>query len=80
MKLLHGFRPTTFLVQNLNLPMLLSKNGLSDIGHQAIGRTRKRTFMQDRLTATGLLPSSQRPLFRLQHGPYEEPLHSMMLR
>ncbi len=47
MKLLHGFRPTPFLLQDLKLPMLLIENGLFGIEHQAIGRTHKSTSMQD---------------------------------
>ncbi len=46
MKLLHGFRPTPFLLQDLKLPMLLIENGLFGIEHQAIGRTHKSTSMQ----------------------------------
>ena len=47
MKLLHGFRPTPFLLQDLKLPMLLIENGLFGIEHQAIGRTHESTSMQD---------------------------------
>lgn len=52
MKLLHGFRPTPFLLQDLKLPMLLIENGLFGIEHQAIGRTHKSTSMQDNCDST----------------------------
>lgn len=52
MKLLHGFRPTAFLLQDLKLPMLLIENGLFGIEHQAIGRTHKSTSMQDNCDST----------------------------
>lgn len=52
MKLLHGFRPTSFLLQDLKLPMLLIENGLFGIEHQAIGRTHKSTSMQDNCELT----------------------------
>jgi hypothetical protein len=47
MKLLHGFRPATFQLQSLKLPVLLVENGLFGIEHQAIGRTHNSTSMQD---------------------------------
>jgi hypothetical protein len=47
MKLLHSFRPTTFLLQNLKLPVLLIEDGLFRIKHQAIGRTHNSTSIQD---------------------------------
>ena len=47
MKLLHGFRPTAFFLQDLKLPMLLIENGLFGIKHQAIGRSHKNTSMKD---------------------------------
>ncbi len=47
MKLLHGFRPTAFLLQNLKFPMLLIENGLFGIEHQTIGRAHKYTSMED---------------------------------
>ena len=47
MKLLHSLWPTTFLLQDLKLPMLLIENGLFGIEHQAIGRTHKSTSMED---------------------------------
>ena len=46
MKLLHGFRPTPFLLQDLKFPMLLIENRLFGIEHQAIGRTHKSTSMK----------------------------------
>ena len=52
MKLLHGFRPTPFLLQDLKFPMLLIENGLFGIEHQAIGRTQKSTSMQDYCDST----------------------------
>lgn len=47
MKLLHGFGPTTFLLQDLKLSVLLIEDGLFGIEHQAIGRTHKSTSMED---------------------------------
>ncbi len=52
MKLLHSLWPTTFLLQDLKLPMLLIENGLFGIEHQAIGRTHKSTSMQDNCDST----------------------------
>lgn len=52
MKLLHGFRPTPFLLQDLKFPMLLIENGLFGIEHQAIGRTHKSTSIQDNCDST----------------------------
>ena len=33
MKLVHGFRPATFLLQDLKFPMLVIQNGLFGIKH-----------------------------------------------
>ena len=52
MKLLHGFRPTPFLLQDLKFPMLLIENRLFGIEHQAIGRTHKSTSIQDNCDST----------------------------
>ena len=47
MKLLHSFRPATFRLQGLKLPVLFVENGLFGIEHQAIGRIHDGTSMQD---------------------------------
>ena len=47
MELLHGFRPTAFLLQDLKFSMLLIEDGLFGIEHQAIGRTHKSTSMEN---------------------------------
>ncbi len=66
MKLLHGFRPSTFLLQDLKFPMLLIENGLFGIKHQAIGRTHKSTSMYTIVTsahATRANPGGASPPF-----------------
>lgn len=47
MKLLHGFCPTAFLLQDLKLSVLLIEDGLFGIKHQGISRTHKSTSMED---------------------------------
>ena len=47
MKLLHGFAPTAFLLQDLKLTVLLIEDGLFGIEDQAIGRAHKNTSMKN---------------------------------
>lgn len=75
MKLLHGFRPTSLLLQDLKFPMLLIENGLFGIEHQAIGRTHKSTSMQNNCDPAARYQSASRgrkPTILVQEGTFEE--------
>lgn len=75
MKLLHGFRPTTFLLQRLKLSMLFVEDGLFRLKHQAICWTHDITSMEDvcdRLHAIKVVPMRAIPPFRLHTGTFGE--------
>ena len=76
MKLLHGFRPTPFLLQDLKFPMLLIENGLFGIKHQAIGRTHKSTSLQDHCDLMARYQSisgGRKPTIPASNVTFEEP-------
>ena len=76
MKLLHGFRPTPFLLQDLKFPMLLIENGLFGIKHQAIGRTHRNTSLQnycDSMARYQSISGGRKPTIPAPNFTFEEP-------
>ena len=83
MELLHSFRPTAFLLQDLKFPVLLIQNGLFGIEHQAIGRTHEDTSMQDRCDSRARYQSifkRRKPSLLALQGTFGEPAALAALR
>ena len=83
MKLVHGFRPTSLLLQDLKFPMLLIENGLFGIEHQAIGRTHKSTSMKNYCGSGARYQSSsgrRKSTVLASHGTFEEHSSQAVLR
>lgn len=60
MKLVHGFGPAAFLLQDLKLAVLLIEDGLFGIEDQAIGRAHKITSMENMCASVARYQSSSR--------------------
>lgn len=74
MKLLHGFRPPSLLLQDLKLSMLFVEDGLFGLKHQAVCWTHDITSMKDVVDKPHAIKSISRraiPPFRFHTGTFE---------